>query len=338
MLGPKAMPWWSRFARIRQWFQLACYVLRKRVLVEDALKVLVEQEEAGRQVGPRDLAQSLNVPELCADRIVRALVERNFAQRSGDRIVLTETGRREGLRVVRLHRLWEKYLAERTSLDPGEWHARAHVLEHTTRQDVVEGLAAQLGDPRFDPHGDPIPTNSGETQGRLGQPLTSMPPGEFVEITHMEDEPASAYRELVDRGLHLGARLQVETISPAQIQVRHHGEPVVLSPQAAANLNVKRIPKHEFVEWEKKPSTLADLRLGEEAIVIGIAPSCRGLLRRRLLDLGFVAGTKVRAELSSLGGDPTAFRVRNTLIALRKSQAAAILVKRENERSQTTSA
>jgi len=331
------MSWLSFFSHIRQWLQWACYFFRKRVIVEDALKILFEQEEAGSQVSPRHLAQTLNVPERCVDRIVKALVERDLAQRSGDRIVLTEDGRREALRVVRLHRLWEKYLAERTSLDPSEWHARAHVLEHTTRQDVVEGLVAQLGDPRFDPHGDPIPTDSGETQGRLGQPLTSMSPGEFVEITHMEDEPASAYRELIDRGLHLGARLQVETLAPTEIQVRHHGETVVLSPQAAANLNVKAIPRYEFAQWEKKPSTLADLRLGEEAVVVGIAPLCRGLVRRRLLDLGFVPGTKVRAELSSLGGDPTAFRVRSTLIALRKSQAASILVKRENETSPTPS-
>ncbi|HOA52557.1 MAG TPA: iron dependent repressor, metal binding and dimerization domain protein, partial [Thermogutta sp.] len=119
------MPWLSFFSHIRQWFQSACYFFRKRVLLEDALKILFEQEEAGSQVSPRDLAQTLNVPERCVDRIVEALVERDLARRSGDRIVLTEEGRREALRVVRLHRLWEKYLAERTSLDPSEWHARA---------------------------------------------------------------------------------------------------------------------------------------------------------------------------------------------------------------------
>jgi len=259
-----------------------------------------------------------------------------FAQRVGDTIVLSEAGRQEALRIVRLHRLWEKYLAEETGLDPGEWHAKAHVLEHVTTPELADGLVAQLGNPRFDPHGDPIPTETGEIKAVSGKPVTAMHPGDVVEITHMEDEPASSFRELIDRGLHPGARFRVQKVSGDGVTIQRQGEAIILSPQAAANLQVKIIPKQECDLWEKKPATLADLGLQEECVVIGIAPSCRGLARRRLLDLGFVPGTKVRAELCSVGGDPMAFRVRNTLIVLRKAQAAHILVKLEHSISATT--
>jgi len=83
--------------------------------------------------------------------------------------------------------------------------------------------------------------------------------------------------------------------------------------------------------WEIKnadpaPSTLASLRLGDEAIVLRIAKACSGPPRRRLLDLGLTPGARIRAELRSPGGDPTGYRVRGAVVALRREQAAQILV------------
>lgn len=320
------MAWRTFFRRIAQSFGFVCYLVRRRVFIEDALKFLFEQEEAGGQATPENLARSLALPTSCAHRIFKKLIDLRLARQSPEGIVLSNTGRQEALRIVRLHRLWEKYLAEETDLDPGEWHTKAHALEHVTSQAVAEGLVARLGDPRFDPHGDPIPTESGEIKTVSAKPIAMTQPGDLVEITHLEDEPVSVFRDLLDRGLHLGAQLQIERFSEKEIAVRHHGETVVLSPEESRNVHVKVISKQELKFREGRPTTLAELNLHEEGVVLGFAPACRGLARRRLLDLGFVPGTRVRAELSSIGGDPTAFRVRNTLIALRKSQAALILI------------
>jgi DtxR family transcriptional regulator, Mn-dependent transcriptional regulator len=71
---------------------------------------------------------------------------------------------------------------------------------------------------------------------------------------------------------------------------------------------------------------LSGLHRGQSGRVLGLSPACRGPERRRLLDLGFVPGTEVFAEMKSPGGDPTAYRVRGTLIALRKEQADFIRV------------
>ncbi len=74
---------------------------------------------------------------------------------------------------------------------------------------------------------------------------------------------------------------------------------------------------------------LSDLRVGERGAVVGIAPGCRQMERRRLQDLGVLPGTVIEAEFASPSLDPVAYRIRGALIALRREQAAHILIDRE---------
>jgi DtxR family transcriptional regulator, Mn-dependent transcriptional regulator len=80
------------------------------------------------------------------------------------------------------------------------------------------------------------------------------------------------------------------------------------------------------VEQSPALARLSGLRPGEEALVVGIAPACQGAERRRLLDLGILPGTRIAAALVSPSGNPVAYRVRGSLIALRTSQAEQILI------------
>lgn len=304
---------------------------RNKVLFEDALKYLFEQEEAGKTVSEKELGAALGVVEQQVPRFVKKLVELGFLEKISAGVRLTEAGRQEAVRIVRLHRLWEQYLAEETGWNPTAWHAKAHQLEHQASPDTADELAARLGFPRFDPHGDPIPTAAGEVLKPRGVPLLYAQPGEVVQVCHIEDDPPAAYQELLDRGMHPGTQLRVERRGDDGVTVLHQGQTIQLSSQASANLWVTEAQEKPVAPFDEKPRTLANLSLGEEAIVRAISPACRGLVRRRLLDLGFVPGTRVRAELKSLGGDPTAFRVRNTLVALRGDQAKYILVEKTNQ-------
>jgi len=74
---------------------------------------------------------------------------------------LTSDGRSYALRIIRVHRLWEKYLADETSVSENEWHQKAEEVEHLITPEQADTLAAQIGNPVFDPHGDPIPSASG---------------------------------------------------------------------------------------------------------------------------------------------------------------------------------
>ena len=77
---------------------------------------------------------------------------------TADAVALTPKGRRDALALMRAHRIYEQYLAEHSGYAPSEWHERAHHMEHRLDARERERMAALLGNPLFDPHGDPIPT------------------------------------------------------------------------------------------------------------------------------------------------------------------------------------
>jgi DtxR family Mn-dependent transcriptional regulator len=72
---------------------------------------------------------------------------------------------------------------------------------------------------------------------------------------------------------------------------------------------------------------LSDLESGQLAEIVALDPGCRGFMRRRLLDLGFTPGARVRTDLTTFAGDPRAYRVRGTTIALRRDQSSRVLVR-----------
>jgi DtxR family Mn-dependent transcriptional regulator len=228
--------------------------------------------------------------------------------------------------VIRLHRLWERYLAEQTGVAESVWHDQADRHEHLLAPEEAEDLAAKMGDPRFDPHGAPIPTAAGELGPPRGKPLATLQVGDLAVVTQIEDEPKAVYAQLVAQGVGVGTRLRVLEASSQRLLVEADGEEHVLAPVVASNVSVLELP----AESPEPPASerLSAVSVNEEAEVVGIAQACRGQQRRRLLDLGLVPGTVVRPELQSAGGDPTAYRIRGALIALRKGQADLIQVRR----------
>ena len=99
----------------------------------------------------------------------------------------------------------------------------------------------------------------------------------------------------------------------------------------AANLSVQALPEEE--EVDEPHERLSALDPGERATVVGLSSACRGAERRRFLDLGLIPGTKVEAELRSAGGDPTAYRIRGAVIALRREQAEMVQVIRPERKA-----
>jgi DtxR family Mn-dependent transcriptional regulator len=299
----------------------------ERVLVEDALKHLFDCEYKGRVANLQSLSGALAAPGNRAAEIVRHLEERELVASAEGGYQLTDTGRRYALRVVRIHRLWEQFLSDHTGLDPEDWHNEAELREHETSVEEADTLSARLGHPRYDPHGDPIPTAAGEIVPPQGKPLTELPVGELAEIVHVEDEPAAIYAQLVAEGLHPGMRIRLLESSPRRIRFEADAEEHVLAPIFATNLSVQALPREEHMEGPFK--SLSSLRLGEQATVVGLSPRLRGPERRRMLDLGLIPGTVVQAEMRSAAGDPTGYRIRGAVIALRREQADHIQVDQE---------
>lgn len=297
-----------------------------RVAVEDALKHLWDGEYRRQQVTLQSLAGALGLAGREAAELVTRLARLGLVEHHGVALGLTGEGRSDALRVVRIHRLWERYLADETGLRAEDWHAEAERREHRTSDAQAERLAAQLGHPLFDPHGDPIPQPSGELPPERGVPLPALPVGAVAEIVHVEDEPEAVFAQLAAAGLVPGVRVRILEREPGRIRLAADSEELVLAPVVAANLTA--LPLHAEESADETPSAvLAGVPVGRPAEVTGLAAACRGAQRRRLLDLGFVPGTRIVPELVSPGGDPTAYRVRGTLIALRREQAEWVRVR-----------
>jgi DtxR family Mn-dependent transcriptional regulator len=304
--------WGLRRARQRRAF-------RRRVTLEDALKHLHAAEERGRSATLESLAGQLGVPVRRATEIARLLQQRGLAS-TADGLALSAAGRRAARRVVRAHRLWERYLADELNVPLAELHRRADQREHVMTTEEVEHLAATLGHPQRDPHGDPIPSAEALPEPLPGWPVTLVPPGGPCEIVHLEDEPEDVFSRLAAQGLEVGLRVTVRARSPERLSLDVDGHRIELSPIDAANVFVVPVPERV----REAARTLADLRVGERATVRSVRVT--GFGRRRLFDLGFTPGAVVECAFPSTFGEPRAYGVRGTIIALRPEQARRIEV------------
>lgn len=302
----------------------------KKVLIEDALKYLYNCEYNNSTCSLNGIAGNLSISADDATDIIARLESMGLVSAKKDELSLTSDGRSYALRVIRVHRLWEKYLADETGIKENEWHQKAEELEHKLTPEQANQLAAQIGNPVFDPHGDPIPSASGELPLKKGKLLNEMNVGEFANIIHVEDEPYAIYSQILAQGLYLGMQIRMMEVSDKRIKFIANGEECVLSPLIAKNITVGVIKFEKQVEGKFK--TLSSLKIGEEGTILGIAKALHGQQRRRLMDLGIVPGTKIEAELESLTGDPVAYRVRGTSVALRKQQTDKIYLLNEEEK------
>ena len=191
----------------------------KKVLIEDALKYLYNCEYNNSTCSLNGIAGNLSISADEATDIISRLESMGLVSAKKDELNLTSDGRSYALRVIRVHRLWEKYLADETSVTENEWHQKAEEIEHTLTLAQADQLAAQIGNPVFDPHGDPIPSASGDLPVKKGKALSEMKVGEFANIIHVEDEPHAIYSQILAEGLYPGMQIRMMEVSEKRIKV-----------------------------------------------------------------------------------------------------------------------
>jgi DtxR family Mn-dependent transcriptional regulator len=185
--------------------------------VENYLKQLyLEQHQQGQTLVPLGrLATALDVTPGTVTSMVKALADSglvSYEPRSGAR--LTPGGEQLALHVLRRHRLVELLLVQVLGLDWSEVHDEAEELEHAISDKVLSRIDKLLGYPRFDPHGDPIPTASGQMAQREVMRLSDCPAGQRVRIARIDDQEEGFLRFAADKGLTPGAALKVHTRDP----------------------------------------------------------------------------------------------------------------------------
>lgn len=302
-----------------------------KILVEDILKEIYGNAIRNEVSNKQTLVESLKISKKSIDKALQNMQEHNLIIFDTGRIVLQPQGREYALGVIRTHRLYEQYLAEKTGYDKLEWHKKAEQMEHRLTKGEISEIITAIGNPRYDPHGDPIPTEMGNIQDLKGKKLTEVNQGDFAKIIHIEDEPTIIYKQILAENIHIGSILQVIERNEKHIVFYSEGEDFVLIPEIAENITVQPLSKEVEIE-DANAIRLSSLSEGETGKIVSISRECRGANRRRLLDLGFVKGSKVFVKMDSPLGNPKAYSVRNTLIALRDDQARHILVeKTENK-------
>jgi DtxR family Mn-dependent transcriptional regulator len=313
---------WPRLGLLARLVQRAR--ARRRILAEDALKHLHESGYAGRPATLESLAGTLRRSGSQAIDLIAWMERDGLVRCAGETLRLTELGRVQALRVLRGHRLWERFLADRTGVPAPAWHRLAETMEHSMSADQVEQLAQRMGQPRYDPHGDPIPSSHGDLPPRQGLALNALAPGRPALVVHLEDEPTELYRRLVRLGLAPGTVVEVLDVQPDMIRFHADGRELQVEPVVARNVTV--LPSARAAP--PSSDTLWNLPVGASATVVGISPACQGLQRHRLMDLGLTPGASIRAELVGVFADPVAYRIRGALIALRRQQAEWVRIRR----------
>ena len=303
------------------------YRANKKTAIEDILKLLYHNQIVDNTLTINDLTSNLDYKNSLLIESVNKMIANKLIYMDGDTFKLSESGNEYALRIVRAHRLWEKFLSEKTGFEKEEWHERAERKEHELTLDETNELAELLGYPKFDPHGDPIPTSTGKIAHKKGVPLSNLSANTVARIIHIEDEPDIIYRQILAENIHLDSQVRVVENNETRLVFHSEGEKFVLAPIVAGNITVAILEKNNINE--EKIARLSSLKKNESARIIGLSKECRGENRRRLLDLGFVRGATVSIDLLNPLGDPKAFLIKGTAIALRENQSSKILIKKE---------
>lgn len=179
--------------------------------VEDYTKAIYALEQrAGQSVSTNALAERLGVTAASASGMVKRLGELGLVAHQPYRgVMLTDAGERVALEVIRHHRLLELYLVESLGVPWDRVHQEAEVLEHVLSEDLEELIAAKLGDPTRDPHGDPIPTRELTIEETATESLQSLEAGIRGTFARVSDFDPEMLRYLAERGIAPGDELEV---------------------------------------------------------------------------------------------------------------------------------
>jgi DtxR family transcriptional regulator, Mn-dependent transcriptional regulator len=316
LTGALLAAWGIRGMRTRQ-------AIRGRTQTEDALKHLFDRQYRGRLGSFASLGGALRLSDRRLMQLLDRVQQQGLVTARGQEFELTAEGERVARQIVRAHRLLERYFADEARLPLPQIHAAAERREHSLTVDQVDALAASLGHPRLDPHGDPIPGRDGSIAPAGDTPVTAWSVERFGRITHLEDEPPLAYAQILAEGLRVGQVVRILESTPDRIVLTDGEHEFRLAPAVAANVFLAPAPHPSASDL----ITLADLGPGEDAEVVAVDPNCQGFSRRRLMDLGFTPGAHLEPALETFAGDPRAYRVRGTLVALRRDQARQVLVR-----------
>jgi len=213
---------------------------------EDYIKIIyqLETQQTGR-ILTNDIARKLNTKASSVTDMLKRLEKKGFIHyQKYQGVSLNEQGRAEAIKLVRKHRLWETFLVKTLEFGWEEVHDIAEQLEHIQSDELVERLSHFLGNPAFDPHGEPIPMEKGKVWETKSQKLSEVPSGTQYILDAVAHPTDSFLIYLNKIPLQIGTVFLLKNTEPfdhsAEIEVE--GQSYFLSKETTQNLKVR---KHE---------------------------------------------------------------------------------------------
>ena len=212
--------------------------------VENYAKAIysLQHRTGGDPVATNDLADRLEVTPASASGMIKKLADLGLVAHVPYKgVQLTDEGERLALEVLRHHRLLELYLATQLDVPWDRVHEEAEALEHVLSEDLEARIAAKLGNPTHDPHGDPIPDAQLHMPEGTTRSLADLSPGDHGRFVRVSDSDPAMLRYLSERGVRLGDRLEVLDRQPfgGPLTVRFGDTLQVLGGALAAAMRVE---------------------------------------------------------------------------------------------------
>ncbi|GAB4578021.1 MAG: metal-dependent transcriptional regulator [Anaerolineales bacterium] len=216
--------------------------------IEDYLKAIYELTTTHGRASTNHLAEHLEVTAASVSGMIKKLSETapplvEYEKHRG--VVLTPEGEKVALEIIRHHRLLELYLHQMLGYPWDKVHEEADRLEHVISEEFEARIAAALGDPSHDPHGDPIPTVELTLPPSTLTPLNQLRPGNRATIRRVRDTDPDLLCFLEDRGLMPQIQIQVLEFSPFDdnltLKIEGQAEKLVLGPRVTGQVFVDTI-------------------------------------------------------------------------------------------------
>lgn len=203
---------------------------------ENYLKAIYKiSEREGKAASTNAISNEINISAASVTDMLKRLSEKNMVHYKKHKgVTLTSKGKKIATMLIRKHRLWEVFLVEKLSFSWDEVHEIAEQLEHIKSPNLVKRLDDFLGQPKFDPHGDPIPDADGNFTFRKQLPLAEISKGKKCVLVGVQDHSTSFLQYLDQLSLGLGASIEV-------LEVFEYDESIKIQ----LNLDQERILSHK---------------------------------------------------------------------------------------------
>lgn len=210
---------------------------------ENYIKAIFHLQREDETVTTNDLAAELHTkPASITDMMKKLKTKKLVHYQPYQGFRLTPEGKKIALGIIRRHRLWEYFLAEKLKFSWDEVHVVAEDLEHVSSKKLIDKLDEFLGYPRFDPHGDPIPDSQGKIEKNQQVSLSEMPLNKMAIVCHVGDQSVPMLELMKHKNIRIGTKVEVKKRfdfdNSLEIKIRQQ-TPLNISDQLAKNIFVK---------------------------------------------------------------------------------------------------